>query len=245
MNKVNKNVLLAVGAHPDDMDFGASGTIAKFILDGYDAYYVLCTDGSRGSDDPKMTHAKLAQIRKEEQIAAGKVLGVKDYFFLDHPDTQLVVDFNLKEELVRIIKTVKPRIVITMDPTFYYSPEPMWGGSNFINHTDHRAAALATMDAVFPLCRDRLTFPMHEKEGLMPHIVEELWFTNLLGKNHVEDISKTFEKKIQALACHKSQFDEWETIKKRITDRAIAYADGEVFSYAENFTKLSLPGHRK
>lgn len=245
MNSKPENVILAVGAHPDDMDFGASGTIAKFVGEGYKVYYLLCTDGSRGSDDLRMTHERLAQMRKSEQKAAGKVLGVTDIFFLDHPDTQLEVNFQLKEEIVRVIKTVKPRIVITMDPTFYYSKEPMWGGNNFINHTDHRAAAQATIDAVFPLCRDRLTFPLHENEGLMPHLVEELWFTNLLEKSHVVDISKTFAKKIKALECHKSQFDDFATVKKRMTDRAIAYAEGTDFEYGENFTRLLLPGHRK
>lgn len=239
------NVLLAVGAHPDDMDFGASGTIAKFIQEGYDAYYVLCTDGSRGSDLPDMTHAKLAQMRREEQTAAGEVLGVKDYFFLDHSDTQLEANLQLKEELVHIIRTVKPRIVITMDPTFFYTEEPLWNGCHMINHTDHRAAAQATMDAVFPLARDRLTFPQHAKEGLSPHVVEELWFTNMVKKKHVVDISSTIEEKLEAICCHKSQFDDFSIIKERLTSRAEHFAKDENFSHAENFTRLILPGHRK
>lgn len=243
-NKIKKTIL-AVGAHPDDMDFGASGTIAKFITEGYDAYYVLCTDGSRGADDPEMTHEKLAATRKREQLAAGKILGLTDIFFLDHPDTQLVVDMQLKEELVRIIKQVRPQIVITMDPTFYYSIEPMWGDAHFINHSDHRAAGLATMDAVFPLSRDRLTFPQHEKDGLHPHVVEELWFTNSIEKRHLVDITSTFEKKLRALECHTSQFDDFPAVKKRMTTRAIAFAKEEGFTFAENFTRLLLPGHRK
>ncbi len=240
-----RNVILAVGAHPDDMDFGASGTIAKFIEEGYEAYYVLCTDGSRGADDPEMTHEKLAATRRREQLTAGKVLGLTDVFFLDHADTQLVVDMQLKEELVRIIKQVKPKIVITMDPTFYYSTEPLWGGNNFINHTDHRAAGLATMDAVFPLSRDRLTFPQHEKDGLYPHVVEELWFTNLTDRKYLVDITSTFEKKLRALECHASQFDDFPLLKKKMTDRAIVFAKEEGFEFAENFTRLILPGHRK
>lgn len=240
-----RKVLLAVGAHPDDMDFGASGTIAKFIEEGYEAYYVLCTDGSRGTDDPEMTHEKLAKTRHDEQVAAAKVLGVKDIFFLKHADTQLVADLTLKEELVRIIRTVKPRIVFTMDPTFFYTVEPGYGGNNFINHTDHRAAGLAAMDAVFPLCRDRLIFPEHEKEGLKPHVVEELWFTNMQEKRHVVDISSTFEKKLKAIKCHTSQFDDFPSIEKRITERAKAFGETEGYIYGENFTRLLLPGHRK
>lgn len=241
----NPNILLGIGAHPDDMDFGASGAIASFIKDGWDAYYVLCTDGSRGSSDPEMTHAKLAQKRKEEQIEAGKILGLKDVFFLNHPDTQLVCDVTLKEELVRIIRMVKPRIVFTMDPTFFYTVEPGYGGNNFINHTDHRAAGLAAMDAVFPLCRDRLIFPEHEQDGLKPHVVEELWFTNMQEPRHIVDISDTFEKKLELLAKHESQFDDWEGIKKRITTKAEEWGKLKGYKYAENFTRLLLPGHRK
>jgi LmbE family N-acetylglucosaminyl deacetylase len=106
MKKSSDHVLLAVGAHPDDMDFGASGTIAKFASEGWDVFYVLCTDGSRGSDEPQMTHAKLAEIRRREQRNAGKILGVKDIFFLDHPDTQLEANLELKEEIVRIIRRI-------------------------------------------------------------------------------------------------------------------------------------------
>ena len=236
-----KHRILGIGAHPDDMDFTASGTIAKFVKDGADAYYVLCTDGSRGSEDPKMTHEKLAAMRREEQLAAGKVLGLKDIFFLDHPDTQLQADLLLKEQLVRIIRTVRPTIVITMNPTFYYSTQLSPEGTHFINHTDHRAAALAAMDAVFPMARDRLTFPEHEEEGLKPHKVSELWFTAFDRKEYVVDITETIEQKVNALACHKSQFNDFPGVKTRITRRAIEFAKEEEFQFAENFIRLIMP----
>src|SRR3989344_2120666 len=143
---MKKKVVLAVGAHPDDIDFGAGGTIAKWVEEGAKVYYLVCTDGSRGSEDPKMTHKKLAQIRGREQEKAGKVLGIKKIFFLKHADTKLVSDFNLKKNIAKIIKTVKPNILLTMDPSLYYSEK-----FSFINHSDHRAAALAAMDACFPL----------------------------------------------------------------------------------------------
>ena len=244
MTKVSSNVLLAVGAHPDYIDFMASGTIAKFVSEGWDVFYVLCTDGSRGSDIPDMTHARLAQIRRDEQIAAGKILGVTDIFFLEHPDTQLEANLQLKEELVRIIRRLRPRIVITMDPTFYYSKEPQFLGYHFINHTDHRAAALATMDAVFPLSRDRLIFPEHEKEGLGLHAVEELWLTCFEEKRHIVDITEMFGKKLQAIAAHKSQYDDFPSIKERMEKRAISFAEDEQYTFAENFTRLLLPPHR-
>lgn len=226
-------VILAVGAHPDDTDFGAAGTIVKWVEEGATAYYVVATDGSRGSDDPKMTHKKLAAIRKSEQLEAAKVLGVKKVFFLNHTDTQLTSSLKLKEELVRIIRTVKPNIVITMDPTFYYSDE-------FINHTDHRAAATAAMDATFPFARDRLTFPQHGKQGLRPHKVEEILFVNFKEGEYVIDISKTLEKKIRALACHKSQFENFADIEKRIRERAKMIGGKKGFSAAEAFNRVEL-----
>src|SRR3989344_7574262 len=100
---MKNKVVLAVGAHPDEMYFGASGTVAKWVKEGATAYYIICTDVSRGSEDPKMTHKKLAQIRKDEQEKAAKALGVKKVFFLNHTDTQLVYDLKLKEEIVVLI----------------------------------------------------------------------------------------------------------------------------------------------
>lgn len=230
---MKNKTILAVGAHPDDTDFGASGTISKWVTEGAIAYYVVCTDGSRGSTDPKMTHKKLAAIRKKEQEEAARVLGVKKVFFLNHPDTQLVSDLKLKEELVKIIRTVKPNIVITMDPTFYFDQE-------FINHTDHRAVALAAMDAVFPLSRDRLTFLEHEKQGLKPHKVEEILFTSFGQGDFFVDISKTLDKKISALSLHKSQFENFADVEKRVRDRAKMLGKKGGYKAAEAFKRVKI-----
>jgi LmbE family N-acetylglucosaminyl deacetylase len=238
---MKNKIILAVGAHPDDMDFGASGTIAKWIEEGATVYYLICTDGSRGSSDPKMTHQRLAKFRKDEQLGACKFLGVKKAFFLDHTDTQLVPDLKLKEEIVRIIRKLRPNIAITMDPTFYYTTDMIGFGSGFVNHTDHRAAALATMDACFPMARDRLTFPEHERKGLKPHRVEELLLTGLEKRDFLVDITKTFDKKIKALSLHKSQFDNFAEIEKRITTRARYWGKLGNCKFAENFTRIRLP----
>lgn len=238
---MKNKVILAVGAHPDDMDFGVSGSIAKWVKEGATAYYLICTDGSRGSEDPKMTHEKLAQIRKEEQEEASRILGIKKVFFLNHTDTQLEADLKLKEEIVRIIRTIKPNIVVTMDPTFHYGSNISSNiGFGFINHTDHRNAAIATMDAVFPLSRDRLTFLEHEKEGLKPHKVSELLFVSLEKEGFLVDISETFDKKIKALSMHKSQFADFKAIKKRVTERARMWGEKKRCKFAENFIRLKL-----
>lgn len=236
---MKKKVILAVGAHPDDMDFGASGTLSKFTEEGNNVYLVICTDGSRGSDDPQMTHERLAEIRKKEQEEAAKILGIKKVFFLNHTDTQLVADLKLKAEIVRIIRMVRPEIVITLDPTFYYSTDSFFG-FNFINHTDHRAAGLATMDAVFPLSRDRLTFQEHEKEGLKPHKVEELWLTSFNKIDHVVDISKTIDKKIKAFSTHKSQFRDFKRMEKWIRGMSATIGEKKDYKFAENFVRLKL-----
>jgi LmbE family N-acetylglucosaminyl deacetylase len=185
-----------------------------------------------------MTHEKLASIRREEQLAAGKELGLKDVFFLDHTDTQLVSDLYLKEQIVRIIRTVRPHTVITMDPTFYFYSGPEF---SFINHTDHRAVSLATLDAVFPLCRDRLTFPEHEKEGLAPHKVPELLLVNFTTPNHVVDISSVWDKKVEILKHHTSQFSDVNGFIKVMKQRSDFFAKGTGYTYAENFTRLLIP----
>lgn len=236
-----KKIILAVGAHPDDTDFSASGTIAKWVEEGAEAYYLICTDGSRGSGDPKMTHQKLASLRKKEQREAASILGVKDVFFLDFVDTQLEVTQSLKERIVYYIRYLRPTTVITMDPTLYYAEDPFGIGSSFINHTDHRAMATATMDAVFPLARDRLTFPEHEKMGLSPHKVEELYFSQMHKKGTVIDVTSTLDKKLHAIAAHRSQYDDFPAIKERMMKRAIEFAIDEEFEFAESFIHLILP----
>ena len=237
---MRKKVVLAVGAHPDDIEFTASGTIAKLVEEGWDAYYLISTDGCRGSRDDNTTHEELAKTRRNEQEAAGKILGLADIFYLDHQDTQLMCNPLLKEQIVCVIRTVKPTVVITMDPTFYYSITSPWKKAAFINHTDHRAAGLATMDAVFPLSKDRLSFPEHEQQGLSPHKVDELWFTSFERKDYLVDITNTFEKKIKALAAHKSQFDDFPKVKQEVANHAIHFAKEEGFQFAESFIRLVL-----
>lgn len=237
---MGKKIVLAVGAHPDDIEFTASGTIAKLVEEGWDAYYLICTDGSRGSRHHNTTHEELAKTRRNEQETAGKILGLKKIFYLDHQDTHLMCNPLLKEQIVRVIRTVKPTIVITMDPTFYYSTTSPWRKGSLINHTDHRAAGLATMDAVFPLSRDRLSFPEHGQQGLSSHKVAELWFTSFEKKEYVVDITDTFEKKIKALAAHKSQFDDFPKVKQEVISRANLFAKGEKFQFAESFIRLVL-----
>jgi LmbE family N-acetylglucosaminyl deacetylase len=232
-------IVLAIGAHPDDIDIRAGGSIAKWIEEGAIVYYLVCTDGSRGSDHPQMTHKKLVRIRQKEQLDSAKVLGLKKVFFLTHTDTQLRADIKLKRDIVEIIRKVKPNIVITMDLTHFYTaqyPEDM----SFVNHTDHREATIAAMDAVFPLSRDRLTFPEHEKKGLRPHKTEEILLACLDKKDFIVDISRTFDRKIKALSMHKSQFTDFEKTKKRVENRAKFWGNKIGSKFAENFIRIKF-----
>ncbi len=198
MGKANRKVVLGVGAHPDDLEFGAFGTFAKFADKGYDCYYLILTDGSKGSSDPKMTGSKLAQIREKEQIESAKMIGIKDVFFLKHKDGELTPDLKLRKEIVRYIRKLKPEIVITQDPTYMFS-------ERFVNHADHRAAGTATIDAVFPAARNNMTFPELKKEGLLPHRVSQMYLANMHNPNFAVDISKYIDLKIKAMSKHQSQ----------------------------------------
>lgn len=234
-NLKTPKIVLAVFAHPDDMDFSSSGTIAKWAGKGADITYLVCTDGSKGSEDPTITPRKLAAIRKREQLEAAKILGVNDVIFLKHRDGELVVDFKLKEAISMVIRKKKPDLVITLDPTFLYSTK--WG---FVNHSDHRAAGQAAIDAVFPLARDRLNFPHHEKQGLVPHKTKTLLLVSFENPEHFEDITKTFEKKLETLKVHKSQVSSDSVFEKRIRERARMLGKKAGFRYAEGFKCIQL-----
>jgi len=233
-NKKNHLTILGVAAHPDDLDFTASGSFAKWVKEGDSCYYLICTDGSRGSDDPKMTAEKLIALRKKEQKDAAGILGLKDVFFLNHTDTQLAADLTLKKEIVRFIRKLKPDIVVTLDPTFVYSKH-----RGFINHTDHRACGQAALDAIFPLARDRLTFQELEKEGLFPHKVKMAYLTNFDDPTDTVDISDTIDIKIQALKAHKTQVTEKALVRIKKWSGILGKKKG--YRFAEGFVKLTLP----
>ena len=234
-NLKTPKTVLAVFAHPDDMDFSSSGTIAKWAKKGAAITYLVCTDGSKGSDDPVMTPRKLSLIRKEEQIKAAKILLVQDVIFLNHKDGELVVDMKLKENISKVIRQKKPDVVITLDPSFLYSTK-----RGFINHSDHRAAGQAAIDAVFPLARDRLSFPEHEKRGLAPHKTRTLLLVSFEDANHFEDIAGTFDVKLEALRVHKSQVLPNVEFEKRIRKRSRMLGKKAGFRYAEGFKRIEL-----
>jgi len=228
-----KNVLV-ICAHPDDPDFGVAGTVAKWTSQGAKVTYVVVTDGSKGSPEPKMTKEKLIKLREEEQRKAADILGVDEVVFLGQPDGELRNTFKLQEMLVRLIRTYKPDVLVTHDPTARIVDNV------YLNHNDHRVVGDAVLDSVFPLARDRLNFPEHEKEGLEPHKVLDIFLLFTNEPNYWVDITNTIDKKIAALKAHKSQIGDPDELEERIRDRARLRAKKVSFEYAEIFRRVQL-----
>jgi len=227
-------IVLGIAAHPDDLDVGAGGAIAHFAAQGAEVHYLILTDGGKGSNDPTMSSAGLTEMRHAEQQAALEVVGGKSISFLDYPDGELEITMELKKQIVKAIRTIKPDVVITMDPTVIYS-----AANGIINHPDHRAAGQATLDAVFPLARDRLTFPELYKEGYEPHKTPTILLVNFNEGNFAIDISSTFETKLAAINAHTSQFNGIESLGW-VRDMAQVQAQGSDFDLAENFVRIDI-----
>ncbi|MBI4036093.1 PIG-L family deacetylase [Candidatus Daviesbacteria bacterium] len=237
LKKLLPKCVLAVGAHPDDIDIGCSGTVAKYISEGHTVYYLVLTDGSKGSEDPKISSKELTRIRRAEQQAAADTLGVKKVFFLDFVDGELENSPELKKEIIKVIRSIKPNTVICWDPTLYYDET-----RSFVNHPDHRVGGEATMDCVYPFARNARTFPELLEQGLESHCVEELLLINFSKANYFVDISKVIDKKIEALFKHESQFTDLKAFGERIKEMnkiAGKKAKPKV-KYAEGYIRLIL-----
>lgn len=233
--QLKPKIVLGVAAHPDDLDFAASGTFAKWANQGTKVYYLILTGGCKGSAKRHMSRSKLIAIRKKEQKEAAKILGVKNVFFCGYEDGTLENSQDVKRVVVRYIRKIKPEIVVTFDPSMIYVAE-----SGFINHPDHRAAGQATLDSVFPLARDHLNFPELLDEGLEPHITPTVLLANFKNQNYFEDITKTIDKKMDSLAAHKSQMASLKTTQDMI--RNIAAQTGKLCGrkYAEGFVRIDI-----
>jgi LmbE family N-acetylglucosaminyl deacetylase len=224
---------MGIFAHPDDAEFTVAGTVSRWIDEGCRIVYVLCTDGDVGTHDPDLTHEKLAAIRRREQREACRVLGVDEVVFLGYGDGMLQPTMELRRHLVREIRQHKPEVVICGDPTaFYY-------GDAYINHPDHRAAAQAALEAVFPAASMPLVFPELADQGLAPHQVKQVYIWGSTEPNLWLDITGTLNRKIEALRQHKSQLGEWDPTEM-LTRSARESAKGHGVEYAEAFRRMIL-----
>jgi LmbE family N-acetylglucosaminyl deacetylase len=225
-------VALIIAAHPDDAEFGAAGTVARWTREGKTVIYLVCTDGEKGTSDRKITRANLARIRQKEQLAAARVLGVSQVMFLSYPDQGLEETPAFRKDIVRVIRKVRPQIVVTSDPYRRY----LW-------HRDHRITGQVVLDAVFPFARDHLAYPDLLDEGLEPHKVKEILFWASEDVNYRADITATFDLKLAALRCHESQVKElpFPDLEAWLRERCSSMATGEPFELAEAYHRVEIP----
>jgi LmbE family N-acetylglucosaminyl deacetylase len=226
---------MVIVAHPDDAEFGSAGTVARWIREGKEVVYVICTSGDKGTSDLSQSPAELAEIRRAEQQAAARVLGVKEVVFLGYEDGLLVNSIQLRRDLVRQVRRFKPDVVICPDPT------SRWYGQQYLNHPDHRAAGDAALDAVYPSARDPHVFTELLAEGLEPHKVREVYIVSRENADIWVDISETICQKIAALSEHASQIgDRQSEVEKWVREAAQRTAEGQDFEYAEGFKYIKL-----
>jgi LmbE family N-acetylglucosaminyl deacetylase len=221
---------LVISPHPDDAEFGIAGTVVKWVREGKEVVYVICTNGNKGTSDPAMSPEKLAGIREKEQLAAAATLGVKDVVFLRYDDQSLEDTPEFRKELVRQIRKFRPEVVVTSDPYKKY----LW-------HRDHRITGRVVLDAVFPYARDRLSYPDLLEEGLLPHNVKKvlLWASD--EPNYFSDVSNTFDIKMAALGCHESQIGHLPIeFQERMKERYREFARGTGFLYAEALHEIEV-----
>ena len=223
---------MVVVAHPDDAEFMTAGTVARWTRAGSIVTYVIVTKGDKGSDDENMTPSQLARIREEEQRAAGSILGVANFVFMGYPDGYLEHTLELRRDLARVIRSYRPEVVICFDPTNRFLSD------NYVNHPDHRASGDATIDAVFPSARDRLTFPELLADGLEPHKVAQLWLGASAQPNTFVDIGDTLDLKLAALRAHPSQLGE--DVVEFAKELARWGAEGQDFEFGESFLRIVL-----
>jgi LmbE family N-acetylglucosaminyl deacetylase len=201
---------MVITAHPDDSEFGPAGTAARWIDAGSEGWLVCCTSGDQGGEDPDADPLALAALREAEQRAAAAIIGYAGVTFLHQPDGALANDLALREQLVRSIRTFRPDAVVATDPeTLFYK-----GGG--INHTDHRAAGIAAIDAVYPAARNPMAFPWLARGGLAPHVVRRVYLFWSDQSDTWVDVSATLERKIDALRAHASQIKHGDALAERI-----------------------------
>jgi LmbE family N-acetylglucosaminyl deacetylase len=224
--------VLIIAAHPDDCDVGVGGSAAKWAAAGAEVYLLVATNGNKGSSDPEMTSARLAPTRAQEQRAAARFMGIREVVIRDTGDGELEDNHDFRRDIVRCIRRFRPDRVVTHNPY-------RW------QHRDHRVTGQVTLDAVYPYARDRLHYPELERDGLTPHKTAEVYLFGGFSKDPdgdvEEDITDFLEAKLQALACHTTQFGPPEAARKRWTTRweeRMKLQDGRIHEY---FKRVDYP----
>jgi len=200
---------LVVQAHPDDVDFGAAGTVATLTDAGVAVTYCLVTDGQAGGFDLEIPRSEMAVIRRGEQTAAAAEVGVTDLVFLGRMDGEVVADLGLRHDLTRVIRRVRPDVVMIHPPEIVVS-------SVYGSHADHVATGEASWSAVYPDARNPFAYPELVTDGLQPWAVSEIWIINHPASNAHVDITEQFDRKLRALCCHRSQHQDPERMMSSV-----------------------------
>ncbi|MCJ7434905.1 MAG: PIG-L family deacetylase [Anaerolineales bacterium] len=227
---------MSIHAHPDDQEFTVAGTLAKWAQAGCEVISVIVTSGESGSNDPQHGpdyKATLARLREGEQSAANDILGVKETVYLRFPDGELEPTIQLRKDLTRVIRQHKPEVVLTGNPEAWYY------GNEYLNHPDHRAAARAACEAVFPSAGTRLIFTDLLSAGYEPHNVKRLYIHGVEKSDTWVDISETIDVKINALKKHVSQLGDWDP-DKMIREWAAEEGKEKEIPFAEAYKVMIL-----
>jgi len=223
---------LAVFAHPDDVDFGAGGTVAVWVDEGWDVRYLCATRGQKGGQDASVSPQEYGALREEEQRKAAAVLGVTDVTFLDYMDSEVFIDLELRRQISREFRRHRPHRLLTMDP----QPLP---SDRFVNHPDHRAVGQTALDVTMTGGTTAQIFPELIAEGLPPwRELEESWLMGPAVEQTVVDVTSTFDRKIAALRAHASQIEDFDVetyIGRRLADAGRPHG----YAYAETFRVIS------
>jgi LmbE family N-acetylglucosaminyl deacetylase len=226
--------VVVVTAHPDDADIGAGGTVANLVRQGAKITYVIVTSGTMGSSDRTMTQDRLAGIREAEQRSAALTLGVAHVEYLGYDDGEVEDTRDLRRDVTRQIRKWRPDLVIAQNPQRTHNL--------FASHRDHRVTGGVVLDCVYPLARDHLAFPelLPEYE---PYRVREIYIMKWQEEDHqvAVDISETMDLKLQAIACHQSQFPDFPSMEARVRHRCAALGAPYGHAYAETFDRIVLP----
>jgi LmbE family N-acetylglucosaminyl deacetylase len=224
--------VLAICAHPDDVEFWCGGTLLLLAGRGCDVRLAVCTAGEKGSTDRTLTPAEVGRMRMAEQHAAAAVLGIGEVRFLGGRDGELEETRDFRGQIVRLLREVRPRVVFTHDPVHTLPP--------YIAHRDHRVVGRVVLDAVYPQARDHLYYPEQVAEGLEPHKVEDVWLFSSAIATTAVDIAVLLERKIDARLEHRSQSPDPAALRRAWRERAAAIGAPHDLAAAETFTVVRL-----
>lgn len=233
-NWTERKRILVVLAHPDDPEFFCGASIARWTAAGHEVHYCLLTRGDRGIFD-HITAEEIRRIRMDEEQEAAKVLGVSSVCFLAYPDGYLLPSLEARKDVVRVIRQVRPDVIVTSDPTNYFPR------ANYINHPDHRLAGEIVLGAVFPAAGNPLFFTeLVDEEGLQPAEVKEIWVTLTHQPNVLLDVTEYWEKRLEALNKHKSQVGDPEALRERQLNRRVPGSTPEHPRFEDGFRRILL-----